>query len=129
MTTETISRESAVRAYLQYLADPTSVVDAAAVKNAQDAVAKAKDSIQRLKALGALERAQATDVTVYRNDFVRYARAWATEEGIPASAFRELGVPADVLAEAGLDGQPKGQALEGKHRSSVPSSSGEDGAA
>jgi hypothetical protein len=107
--TDTVSPESAVRLYLQYLADPTSVVDAAAVKQAQSAVDKAKDPIDRLKALSALERAQATDKTVYRDDFVRYARSWAQEEGIPASAFRELGVPADVLAEAGLDGQPKGR--------------------
>jgi len=107
--TETGSPESAVRLYLQYLADPTSVVDAAAVKKAKGAVDKATDPIARLKAIGALQRAQTTDETVYRNDFVRYARSWATEEGIPASAFRELGVPTDVLAEAGLDGQPKGR--------------------
>jgi len=106
---DTASPESAVRLYLQYLADPASVVDAAAVKKAQGAVDKATDPIARLKAFGALERAQATDETVYRADFVRYARAWATEESVPASAFRELGVPNDVLAEAGLDGQPKGR--------------------
>jgi len=106
-STDTGIPESAVRLYLEYLADPTSVVDAAAVKKAQGAVEKATDPIARLKAFGALERAQATDETVYKNDFVRFARSWATEEGVPASAFRELGVPADVLAEAGLDGQPK----------------------
>jgi hypothetical protein len=106
---DTVSPESAVRLYLQYLANPASVVDAAAVRKAQSAVEKAKDPIDRLKAIGALERAQATDETVYRNDFVRYARAWAQEEGIPGSAFRELGVPPDVLAEAGLDGQAKGR--------------------
>jgi hypothetical protein len=106
---ETITPEAAVRAYLQFIEDPTSVVDAAAVKKAQSAVDKATDPIARLKAIGALERAQATDETVYRTDFVRFARAWATEEGVPASAFRELGVPADVLADAGLDGQPKGR--------------------
>jgi hypothetical protein len=106
---ETITPEEAVRAYLRFLEDPTSVVDAAAVKQAQSAVDSATDPIARLKALSALERAQATDETVYRDDFVRYARSWAQEEGIPGSAFRELGVPADVLAEAGLDGQPKGR--------------------
>jgi hypothetical protein len=104
---ETITPEEAVRAYLRFLEDPTSVVDAAAVKQAQSAVDSATDPIARLKALSALERAQATDETVYRNDFVRYARTWAQEEGIPASAFRELGVPKDVLAEAGLDGPPR----------------------
>jgi len=107
--TDIASAESAVRLYLQYLADPTSVVDPAAVKKAKGALDKATDPITRLKALGALERAQASDETVYRADFVRYARSWAMEEGVPASAFWELGVPADVLAEAGLNGEPKGR--------------------
>jgi hypothetical protein len=106
---DTITPEAAVRAYLQFIEDPASIVDAAAVKKAQSALEKASDPIDRLKAIGALERAQATDETVYRTDFVRFAGAWATEEGIPGSAFRQLGVPTDVLAEAGLDGQPKGR--------------------
>jgi hypothetical protein len=41
--------------------------------------------------------------------FVRYAKQWADEEGIPAAAFRQLGVPNDVLAEAGIDRRPKGR--------------------
>jgi len=105
----TITPEAAVRSYLQFIEDPTSVVDAAAVKKAQSAVDKAKDPIERLKALSVLDRTKSTDGSAYRADFVRLARSWAEEEGVPASAFRELGVPAEVLAEAGLDGQAKGR--------------------
>jgi hypothetical protein len=113
---DTITSEAAVRSYLQYLDDPSKLLDAAAVKKAQSAVEKANDPLDRLRALGALGRAQATDETAYRADFVRFARSWAEEEGVPASAFRELGVPADVLAEAGLDGQPRGRRRRGGAR-------------
>jgi hypothetical protein len=109
MTSPTATPEAAVRLYLQYLDDPSQLLDAAAVKKAHGAVDKAKDPIDRLKAMAVLERTQSTDGSAYKADFVRYARSWAEEEGVPASAFRELGVPADVLAEAGLDGQPKGR--------------------
>jgi hypothetical protein len=105
--TETQSPEAAVRLYLQFLDDPSTLVDAAAVKKAQSAVDKAKDPIDRLRAMADLDRVQSTKGSVYKADFIRFARSWAEEEGVPASAFRELGVPNDVLAEAGLDGQPK----------------------
>jgi len=106
---DTITPEEAVRSYLQFVDDPASIVDAAAVKKAQSAVDKATDPIDRLRALGVLGRVQSNDGSAYRSDFVRYARSWAEEEGIPASAFRALGVPNNVLAEAGLDGAPKGR--------------------
>src|SRR4051812_19384760 len=85
---DTTTPESAVRAYLQYLQDPTSVVDVAVVKKAQSAVERARDPIDRLKALGALERSQATDKAVYKDDFVKLARTWAQGEDVPVSAFR-----------------------------------------
>jgi hypothetical protein len=92
-----------------YIDDPTKLVDAAAVKKAQSAVENARDPIDRLKALALVERAQATDETVYRADFIKHAKQWAEEEGIPASAFREMGVPNDVLTAAGIEGQTKGR--------------------
>jgi hypothetical protein len=107
--TDTANPEAAVRLYLMYLDDPSKLVDAAAVKKAQSAVEKAKDPIDRLRAMADLDRVQSTDGWVYKADFVRFARSWAEEEGVPASAFRELGVPAAVLTEAGLDGQPRGR--------------------
>ena len=108
-SSSTVSPESAVRTYLQYLEDPASLVDKAMVKRLQGKVDKAKDPVDRLKALAALDKAQSTDDSPYRADFVRYAKQWADEEGVPAAAFRQLGVPNDVLVEAGLDRRPKGR--------------------
>jgi len=104
---ETITPESAVRQYLTYLEDPTALVDEATVKGLEEAVAKAKDPIDRLKAMAALEKGKATDEKAFRFDFIKYAKQWAEENGVPVSAFRSMGVPADVLAAAGLDGQAK----------------------
>ncbi|HWH35233.1 MAG TPA: hypothetical protein VNT56_07925 [Acidimicrobiales bacterium] len=98
------SAEGAVRLYLMYLEDPTKLVDETAVKKAQDAVNSAKDPLDRLQALAALDRARQADGEQLRKDFVAQASAYAEAQGIPASAFREMGVPADVLAEAGFDG-------------------------
>src|SRR3954464_11115053 len=95
--------ESAVRLYLTYLEDPTALVDEATVKGLEEALAKAKDPIDRLKAMAALEKGKATDETAYKFDFIKYAKEWADENGVPASAFRETGVAGDVLAAAGLD--------------------------
>lgn len=94
--------EGAVRLYLMFLADPESLRDEAAIAKAQAAVEKAKDPIDKLKALAALEKAQAVDSSSYRDDFIANAKTWADSEGIPAKAFLELGVPAADLVAAGI---------------------------
>jgi hypothetical protein len=102
-----INPESAVRIYLTFLSDPSKLVDAAEVKKLQRAVDAAKDPIDKLRAIAAVERAKSSDPTVYRDGFIANARQWADAEGVPATAFRSMGVPADVLADAGLDGAQK----------------------
>ncbi|MCC6435049.1 MAG: hypothetical protein IT196_08480 [Acidimicrobiales bacterium] len=89
--------------YLQYLADPTKLVDPASVKKLENDVEKAKDPIDKLKAVAALERAQAVDGQFYEEAFIRSARSWAETEGIPLAAFKTMGVPDSVLARAGFD--------------------------
>ncbi len=86
-----------------YLDDPTKLVDETAVKKAEAAVNSAKDPLDRLQALAALDRARQADGDQLREDFVAQALTYAAEQDIPVSAFREMGVPADVLAEAGFD--------------------------
>jgi hypothetical protein len=101
-SSDMVTPEAAVRAYLQFLEDPSKLVDAASVKRLEGAVAKAKDPVDRLKAIAAVEKAKATDEAVYRADFVKLAKQWAAEEDVPAGAFREMGVSADgtvALAE------------------------------
>jgi hypothetical protein len=69
--------------------------------------------VERLKAIAALEKAKATDEAAYKFDFIKLAKQRADENGVPASAFREMGVAADVLAAAGIDGQPRAGAVVG----------------
>ncbi len=94
--------EGAVRLYLMYLDDPAKLVDQTALRRAEAAVEKARDPLDRLHALADVERARQADGDQLRQDFVTYSKRFAEEQSIPVSAFRELGVPADVLAEAGL---------------------------
>ena len=103
----TTNPESAVRLYLTFLSDPSKLVDAAEVKKLQKAVDAAKDPVDKLRAIAAVERANSSDPTVYRDGFIANAKQWADAEGVPAAAFRSMGVPADVLAAAGLDAGQK----------------------
>jgi hypothetical protein len=89
--------------YLQYLADPSKLVDPASVKKLESDVDKAKDPIEKLRALAALERARSVDGAMYEEAFIRSARAWAEAEGIPLGAFRSMGVPEAVLNRAGFE--------------------------
>lgn len=94
--------ESAVRLYLMYLDNPENMRDEAAIKKAAAAVEKAKDPIDKLKALSELERAKAVDPEPFRQGFIDHAKAWAEAEGVPVRAFLEVGVPAKDLDAAGL---------------------------
>jgi hypothetical protein len=96
--------EGAVRLYLLALEDPAKMRDEAQIKKLQAAVDSAKDPIDKLKAIGELERAQAVDISSFRADFVRVARSWAEANGVSAAAFQALGVPAEDLRAAGLIG-------------------------
>ena len=89
--------------YLQYLADPSKLVDEASVKKLEQDVERAKDPVDKLKAVAALERARAVDGSVFEDAFIRDARAWAETEGIPMAAFRTMGVADAVLTRAGFD--------------------------
>jgi hypothetical protein len=95
--------ESAVRTYLLYLEDPSKLRDEAEIQKKTAAVLDAKDPIQKLKALAELERVANVDEGPLREGFVKHAKPWAAEQGIPVSAFRELKVPDDLLRQAGFD--------------------------
>jgi hypothetical protein len=106
--------EEAVRAYLTYLEDPSRMVDAAEVKKLQKAVGTAKDPVDKLKAIAALERASAADPSIYRDGFIQHAKKWADTEGVPASVFKQLGVEDDVLSAAGLGGSKRRRGRQSK---------------
>lgn len=111
-----VNREEAVRIYLQYLSDPDKLIDHAAIKKLQTEADRAKDPLDKLRALGALERAKAVDGSYFEDGFVQSARQWAEEEGVPVSAFRSMGVSEDVLSRAGLDGTRRRSARSGAKR-------------
>ncbi len=45
---------------------------------------------------------QAVDLTDLQADFVKVARSYASRKGISYTAFRQVGVPASVLKDAGI---------------------------
>ena len=112
--TAATSPETAVRSYLTYLSDPSKLVDAAEVAKLQKKVDSAKDPLDKLRAIAAVERAKATDPGSYRDGFIANAKQWAANEGVPGSAFRSMGVPDEVLRAAGLDGVAKRRSGKGK---------------
>jgi hypothetical protein len=113
---ETLTPEAAVRLYLLFLEDPQKLIDRQEVKHLEDEVDKAKDPIAKLKAISALQRAQAVDPASYAYDFIKHARRWAETEGVPVSAFRQMGVPEDVIAAAGFDSSRRGGGRRGRSR-------------
>lgn len=119
--TPTKTPEDAVRSYLLYLDDPGKLVDQSAVAKAEAALAKANEPMVRLKALADLEHAKEADVDQLRDDFIAHAKSYAEGQQIPASAFRDMGVPTDVLVEAGFgDGRTRRGGGRGKTAAGAP---------
>lgn len=120
MTAATKSEaEGAVRLYLLYLEDPAKLRDETEIQKKTKAVLDAKDPIDKLKALAKLERAANIDEKPLREGFVAHAKAWADDQGIPPTAFRELKVSDDVLRAAGFDvpaSRQRGRASAGEGR-------------
>ena len=94
--------EVAVRDYLTFLSDPGSLVDPALISRLESDVASAKDPVDKLRSIAALDQAKTADPQRYERAFVEQAKIWASAEGVPASAFQEMGVPDDVLRAAGI---------------------------
>jgi hypothetical protein len=100
--TPVLTAEDHVRLYLQYLEDPDSLRDEATITKAEAAVDRAKDPIAKVKAITALERAQAVDPEVYRHAFVTNVKEWLEATDVTASALIQVGVPEEDLVEAGV---------------------------
>lgn len=122
-TPDATTPEDFVRQYLLFLDDPAKLRDPAEIQRRTQAVLAADDPIAKLKALADLERAATVEEEPLRKGFVDHARAWAEGEGIPVTAFRELGVPDDVLRSAGFT-IPEGPAPRQAARSAARRSDG-----
>lgn len=108
--------EQAVRTYLQFLKDPDLVRDHAAIAEATQISQQAEDPLEQLKALSALQALESVDGSVYLADFVSHAAGWARDNNVTPEAFMQLGVPTDVLADAGLIESPRPPAVASKKR-------------
>ncbi len=97
-----MSAEDAVRTYLTYLQDPSSLRDAEEVERLRAAAEAATDPIEKVKLLSAAQRADEVDGSTFEAGFVAHAKEWAEAEQVTADAFKALGVQADVLSAAGL---------------------------
>lgn len=98
--------EQTIREYLDSLgASNRPVVDKEAVKSLKAQIKSEGDTINRLRLLSELERAEEGEVQDYSGleaVFVSEGKVWADGEGITASAFGVLGVPDEVLRKAGF---------------------------
>jgi hypothetical protein len=99
-----VEQQESIRAYLTFLDDPFSLIDAKKINEIETAVAAAQDPIEKLKLLSDLERAKSVDGTILKSAFVTHAKPWATENGVTAEAFRTMGVSTEVLVAAGFTG-------------------------
>ena len=96
--------EVAIRRYLQWIVDPTSIVDVVAIEQAEAAARGATDVLDKLKALSLVERLRSGDGAAAKKDFLQHARAWGVSNEISPTAWIRLGVPPDVLRQAGITG-------------------------
>jgi Fic family protein len=94
--------EQAVRNYLTYLTNPSSLRDDALITKLQTQIANTTDPIDKAKAISARQRAETVDGTTYRQDFITNAKPFAEANNITTEALTELGVPNEDLRAAGF---------------------------
>ena len=82
------SPEEAVRRYLDFLKDPSSAIDAEAVKAAESRVekaVKASDRLEELEARAELLRTSQVNEILIEQGFTEAAKDYANEKSIPAA--------------------------------------------
>ena len=110
---------NAVRAYLEALEanrpkrgrkrTPDSIAKRIAAIDAQYETAGSLTALQLLQErknleaeLAAMKNDTGPDLDKLQRGFVKHARAYGTAKGIEHATWREIGVPADLLREAGI---------------------------
>jgi hypothetical protein len=65
---------------------------------------------ERINLLEKLSSAQGkNDMSTYEKDFVKFAKGYSERKGISFTAWKQMGVPADVLKRAGLAPRTRGK--------------------
>jgi hypothetical protein len=95
--------ELAVNRYLNFLADPSSILDTNRISVLEAELAAATNPLKKLHAHAALEKARRSDGDDVREAFVKHALPYAVAHDISVSSFRSVGVSDIALAEAGFD--------------------------
>ncbi len=96
--------DKAVRAYLNYLQDPKSIVDLDEIAKLTQELDNETDLLQQLRLASAIASLRSADGTEVQAGFVRHAKSWA-EDNLTIDfigAFKSLNVPTGVLREAGF---------------------------
>jgi len=101
-TTKPQRAETAVRQYLTLLKDPQSLVDTTIPSVLERRLSEVSDPMDQLKIYSQIEAAQKVDEEGITRGFILHAKEFAKREKITANAFLKLGVPIEVLKEAGL---------------------------
>jgi hypothetical protein len=96
--------EQAIRRYLLWLNDPNSIVDVEAIDEAEREAKETVDVIDKLKALSRVEHMRLGDSAAVKRGFLEHAKEWGDRHEISAVSWIRLGVPPDVLREAGITG-------------------------
>lgn len=100
--------EQAIRRYLLWLNDPSSIVDSAAIDEAERVAKDTTDVIEKLKALSRVEHLRLGDSAAVKRAFLEHAKVWGDAHEISAASWIRLGVPPEVLREAGITGNRGG---------------------
>jgi hypothetical protein len=99
------SNDAVVRAYLEFLGDPLSILDEKAIKAAQKALNAETDPLKKLRlhsAFNGLRNVDTAGASV-KDAFVGIAKQWASDNEVTAKDFIELyNVPRAVLVESGM---------------------------
>lgn len=94
--------EQAIRDYLQFLKDPSGLVDHAAIDAIKREIQGGLDPIEELRQWSRLEQLERPRGDDLRERFAKHAKSWADQNGVTANAFTAMGVPTEALREAGL---------------------------
>ena len=96
--------DAKVHAYLAFIQDPNSVLNAKEIAKAQKAFDTETDPAKKLLARKALTEAQTPDGTKVTADFISVAKRWAEAQDLDADVFIDTyDVPRTVLRDAGFD--------------------------
>src|SRR5688500_12158202 len=74
MSYDEAAAEQAIRRYMQWLEDPESIVDNAAIEEAEQEARRTTDVLEKLKALSRVERLRTGDEAAVKQAFLEHAR-------------------------------------------------------